>query len=264
MEAAIFDLDGTLVDSEQYGHRIAFNEAFEHFGLPDRWDRELYRELLGTTGGERRLYGWLSSPASESAGRPEEERRQLAKDLHRWKTRRFTEMAAAGAIPVRPGAIDWLDDLAAAGARLAIATTGSREWVIPLLDKTFGRDRFEVVVAGDEVAHRKPDPEAYTVALSRLDVAADQAVAVEDSRPGWESAANAGVTCVVVANEETDLEAAAGPSGPPLVLADFLPLAPAIAPSAIVDRFGVVDSGDADHSPAAVLGRLLACATMER
>jgi putative hydrolase of the HAD superfamily len=75
---------------------------------------------------------------------------------------------------------------------------------VPLLHKVFGRDRFEVVVAGDDVTRRKPDPEAYLVALERLGVAATRAVAVEDSGPGWESAHAAGVACVVVANDETD------------------------------------------------------------
>jgi HAD superfamily hydrolase (TIGR01509 family) len=255
LEAVIFDLDGTLVDSEQHGHRLAFNEAFRHFDLPDRWDEDRYRQLLATTGGERRLFGWLSSPESTFSTRPEPERRQMAQDLHRWKTDRFAAMAAAGEIPARHGVFDWLDALGRHQVRLAVATTGSRRWVLPLLDKTFGADRFEVVVAGDDVAHRKPDPEAYLRTLERLGVTATQAVAVEDSRPGWESAANAHVTCVVVANEETDVTSATGPAGPPLVLDGF-----GAAAGVIADRFGVVKSG---RGPAEMLEQLLARAIME-
>ena len=220
LEAVIFDLDGTLVDSEQHGHRPAFNAAFEAFGLPDRWSPERYRELLTTTGGERRLYGWLSSPESSCCDRPEEERRRLAKELHRWKTERFTAMASAGEIPPREGVEAWLDELGRRGVRLAVATTGSRRWALPLLDKVFGPDRFETVVAGDEVQHRKPDPEAYLMALDRLALLPDVVVAVEDSGPGWESARAAGLTCVVVANDETDRASVADAD---LILDQFVP-----------------------------------------
>lgn len=210
LAAVIFDLDGTLVDSEQQGHRVAFNDAFAALGLPDRWSPQRYRGLLATTGGERRLYQWLSSPESSFCDREEAQRRSMAASLHRWKTDRVEAMAAAGAIPPRDGAMEWLDELAARGVRLAVATTGSRQWALPLLDKVFGLPRFEVVVAGDEVTHRKPDPEAYLVTLARLKVAVTDAVAVEDSGPGFLAAHGAGLACVVVANDETDLDAVAG------------------------------------------------------
>jgi HAD superfamily hydrolase (TIGR01509 family) len=255
LEAVIFDLDGTLVDSEQYGHRVAFNDAFEAFDLPDRWTPQRYRDLLATTGGQRRLFGWLSGPESSYFDRPEAERREMAASLHRWKTDRVEAMAAAGAIPARPGVTDWLDQLSAADVRVAVATTGSRQWAVPLLDKAFGGDRFEVVVAGDDVTRRKPDPEAYLLALDRLGVDRSAAVAVEDSGPGWESARNARLTCVVVANDETNLATVSGPDGAPLIVDGFGP-----APRIIEDRFGVMNS---DHTIVHVLGQLLACASIE-
>ncbi len=256
LHAVIFDLDGTLVDSEQYGHRVAFNDAFEAFGLPDRWTPERYRDLLAVTGGERRLFGWLSGPGSSCAERPEAARRELAAALHRWKTGRVQEMATAGSIPARAGVGEWLEELAGRGVRLAVATTGSRQWAIPLLDKVFGPGRFEVVVAGDDVARRKPDPEAYLLALTRLGLDPAEAVAVEDSGPGWVSARDAGLTCVVVANDETDLTTVAGA---PLIVDGFGPSA-----RIIEDRLGVLNSDSSmRRSPTDVLAQLLARATIE-
>ncbi len=255
LAAVIFDLDGTLVDSEQRGHRVAFNDAFEAFALPDRWTPERYRELLAVTGGERRLYAWLSSPESSFCDRPEPEQRQMAKALHRWKTDRVEAMAAAGAIPAREGVGLWLEDLAGHGIRLAVATTGSRQWAIPLLDQAFGKDRFEVVVAGDDVARRKPDPEAYQLALSRLGIDHTEAVAVEDSGPGWESARAAQVACVIVANAETNLETVADA---PLIIDGFGP-----SPRVLTDRFHVMKSGAGNVTGAtAVIERLIARATI--
>jgi HAD superfamily hydrolase (TIGR01509 family) len=255
LEAVIFDLDGTLVDSEQYGHRVAFNDAFEAFALPDRWTPERYRDLLALTGGERRLYAWLSSPESSFCDRPEEERRHMAASLHRWKTDRVAAMAAAGAIPAREGVADWLEQLSGDGIRLAVATTGSRQWAIPLLDRAFGADRFEVVVAGDDVARRKPDPEAYLVTLSRLGVDHTEVVAVEDSGPGWESARAARLACVIVANAETELDSV---TDAPLILDGFDP-----SPGVIGDRFDVMKS-DAGTPPGVtdMLVRLIARATI--
>lgn len=61
LEAVIFDVDGTLVDSERDGHRVAFNEAFAEAGLPDRWDVDTYGQLLKITGGAKRLGFWLEN-----------------------------------------------------------------------------------------------------------------------------------------------------------------------------------------------------------
>ena len=191
-------MDGTLVDSERDGHRVAFNMAFEEAGMPDRWDEERYGELLAVPGGKRRLSAYF-----EEQGMGEQERDELSGRLHRRKTDLFKEMASEGQIKARPGVVELVDELSEAGVRLGVATTGSREWVDPLLDKLFGAGRFEAVVGGDEVENRKPDPTAYLTALERLGVEAAVAVAVEDSVVGLQAAKAAGLACVVVVNDYT-------------------------------------------------------------
>ncbi|MGI8904434.1 MAG: HAD-IA family hydrolase [Solirubrobacteraceae bacterium] len=198
LQAIAFDVDGTLVDSERDGHRVAFNRAFEEAGLPDRWGVELYGELLDVTGGERRITTYL-----EQRGMARGEREQLAPGLHARKTEIFTEMAKQGEIEPRPGAGELLDELHRAGVRLAIATTGSAGWVHPLLQRLFGIERFETIVTGDEAPERKPDPSVYRLALERLDLPASAAVAVEDSLNGLRAARSAGLACVVVVNDYT-------------------------------------------------------------
>ena len=198
LEAIVFDVDGTLVDSERDGHRVAFNRAFEEAGLPDRWDVERYGELLAVTGGERRIDAYF-----RDEGLPEEERRPLAKRLHARKTEIFTEMASGGEIAPRPGVEELLDELGDAGVRLAVATTGTGAWVHPLLERLFGSGRFEVVVTSDEAPERKPDPSAFRQALSALELPEGAAVAIEDSLNGLRAAKSAGLTCVVVTNDYT-------------------------------------------------------------
>jgi HAD superfamily hydrolase (TIGR01509 family) len=128
---------------------------------------------------------------------------ELVPRLHARKTELFVEMVLSGAVPARPGALRLLDELEAAGVRLAVATTGTATWVRPLLDRHFGLERFESVVTGDEVRMIKPDPEVYRLALSRLGVRAGDAVAVEDSVMGLAAARAAGVRCAVVINDYT-------------------------------------------------------------
>ena len=198
LTAVIFDVDGTLVDSERDGHRVAFNLAFEEFDLPDRWDVETYGELLAITGGKNRLEAWFSDQ-----GMPAEERRDLVPRLHARKTELFQELVAEGKFEPRPGMVRLLDELDAAGVPLAVATTGSREWVDGLLERLFGADRFRFMVAGHEAPERKPDPSAFTMVLERLDVAPESAVAIEDSESGLQAAKSAGMPCVVVVNDYT-------------------------------------------------------------
>ena len=194
----MFDVDGTLVDSERDGHRVAFNLAFEALELPYRWDVELYGKLLRITGGQRRLHHFL-----EGEGVPAEERESLVPELHRRKTELMGELVDDGAVEVRPGARRLLDELAADGVRLAVATTGSRGWVEHLLDRLLPGVAFEAVVTGDEVEARKPDPEAFTLALDRLDLDTARVVVVEDSEEGLEAARAAELATVVVVNGYT-------------------------------------------------------------
>jgi HAD superfamily hydrolase (TIGR01509 family) len=196
--AVIFDVDGTLVDSERDGHRVAFNRAFEDFGLPYRWDEDLYGRLLRVTGGQRRIDGYLAEQ-----GVAEDERQRLAPALHRHKTELLKQMVADGLIEPRPGVRRLLSALSDHGCRLAVATTGSRGWVDQLLYRVLPDIAFEVVVTGDEVAGRKPDPEAFLTALERLGTTPRDTVAVEDSHEGLLAAKSAGLACVLVTNGYT-------------------------------------------------------------
>jgi HAD superfamily hydrolase (TIGR01509 family) len=200
LEAIVFDVDGTLVDSERDGHRVAFNRAFEEAGLPDRWDVDLYGDLLEITGGDRRIKAYF-----ERRGMPAEEAGELARRLHPRKTEIFADMARQGEIEPRPGIRELLDELDHAGVRLAVATTGTGAWVHPLLERSFGAGRFEVVVTADEAPVRKPDPSAHLLAVERLGLseAAACAPAIEDSRNGLEAAKAAELACVIVVNDYT-------------------------------------------------------------
>ncbi|MDQ6798619.1 MAG: HAD-IA family hydrolase [Actinomycetota bacterium] len=244
--AVIFDVDGTLVDSERHGHRVAFNLAFEELDLPWRWDEQTYGRLLRITGGQRRLDQYL-----DGEGVDDDRRAELVPTLHARKTEILSELVASGRIELRPGVRALLDDLLRRRIVLAVATTGSRNWVDKLLGRLLEGIELAAVVTGDDVQTSKPDPEAFIVALDRLGMTAPDAVAVEDSPEGLASAAGAGLACVVVLNDYTaDLDQS-GFDQAELVVDGFgEPGAPAQVRS---DR---VDSGWEGVLDAAVLGRV--------
>lgn len=196
LEAVIFDVDGTLADTERDGHRPAFNDAFARHGLDIDWTPEHYGALLAITGGRRRIAHDLRA---RGFGDPD----QLASDIHRTKTGLFADRVRSGDLTPRPGLTDLVADLRNHGIRVAVATTGSREWVDPLVHNVIGAGIADVVVTGDDVSRLKPDPEVYLSALDELGLRAEDALAVEDSEIGLRAAALAGLATVVVTTAYT-------------------------------------------------------------
>jgi|SRR5690606_4434612 len=202
MKALIFDCDGVLVDTERDGHRVAFNQAFAEFGLGVEWDVALYGELLKIAGGKERMRGYF-----DRAGWPAgvDDRDELILKLHKRKTAIFTELIASGRLPLRSGVVRLVDEAAAAGIRLAVCTTSAPESVGGVLD-LLGPERkarFELVLAGDVVKKKKPDPEIYVLARERLGLAARDCMVIEDSRNGLLAALGAGMPCLITTSAYT-------------------------------------------------------------
>jgi HAD superfamily hydrolase (TIGR01509 family) len=198
LAALIWDVDGTMAETERDGHRVAFNESFAAFGLPWDWSVERYTELLRVTGGrERLLYDMQSRP---DAPPDVQERERLALALHAEKNRRYAAIVERGDIPLRPGVLRLLREAAAAGLRQGIATTTSRSNLEALLSQQLGGDwraLFAAIVCGEDAPLRKPDPQVYHLCLDRLALDPEEALAIEDSPNGLAAATAAGVPTLV-------------------------------------------------------------------
>jgi HAD superfamily hydrolase (TIGR01509 family) len=204
LQALIFDVDGTLADTEHDGHRPAFNAAFAEHGLAWHWNERLYGELLDVTGGKERIrhYAQLYEPAF--LARPDAD--ELIRTLHATKTRHYLSLLDEGDIPLRPGIAGLIAEARAAGLRLAIATTTTPENVTTLLAASLAPGAaawFEVIGAGDVVPAKKPAPDIYLWVLERLRLPAAACLAIEDSANGLRAALVAGVPTVVTESEYT-------------------------------------------------------------
>ncbi|MCQ9375406.1 HAD-IA family hydrolase [Methyloversatilis sp. XJ19-13] len=196
-DALIFDVDGTLADTEE-AHRTAFNLAFEQLDLGWTWTRTEYRSLLATTGGKERIVRHIAALDLADAERA----RLLARvpQIHAAKTRFYSAVVRDGAVPLRPGVARLLDEAQHAGCRLAIASTTTAINVDALLHATLGAralERFAVIACGDQVAAKKPAPDIYLLALEHLGVRADRTIAFEDSLNGLRAARAAGLWTVI-------------------------------------------------------------------
>lgn len=197
LRALIFDVDGTLADTEET-HRRAFNASFAAAGLPWWWNRDTYRWLLRVAGGRQRLRAFAAASNDGLAERRDFER--ILRDLHEDKTRRYDAALRERPLPLRPGIARLLDEARDDGVRVAIATTTTAANLGALLEPHFGaawRRRFAAIVCGGDVPRLKPAPDAYLEALRRLGLGADQALAFEDSANGIASARAAGLAVVV-------------------------------------------------------------------
>ena len=201
LKCLIFDVDGTLANTERDGHRVAFNRGFAEAKLDWHWSVDFYGELLTVSGGKERIKYFLKRYLPNF--QPEGKLDDFIAHLHKLKTKHYLELLRSGAIALRPGTKRLIEEARAAGLILAIATTTSLPNVIALLEKYLDLDWFAVIAAGDIVPAKKPAPDIYHYVVKRLDLPRDSFIVIEDSDNGLESAIAAGLTTVVTVNNYT-------------------------------------------------------------
>jgi len=237
----VLDCDGTLADTERYGHLPAFNRTFAEAGLDLVWSEDDYADKLRIGGGKERMASVLTPDFVRAHGLPTDPdgQRDLLAGWHRTKTAHYVEMVRAGQLPARPGIARLLPAALDAGWTVAVASTSAMPSVQAVLRSVVGDAvaRRIPVFAGDAVGAKKPAPDIYRLAVSSLGADPARTLAVEDSHNGLRSALAAGLGCVVTVNgytREEDFTGAAlvldslGDPGtdPVRVLADPLGVAP--------------------------------------
>jgi HAD superfamily hydrolase (TIGR01509 family) len=211
MTTLLLDCDGVLADTERFGHLPAFNATFREFALPVEWSVEEYGRLLSIGGGKERMASMLTPAFIAEAALPSDPA-ALAAELARWhkrKTEIYTAFVAEGRLPARPGIRRIVEAAQDAGWTLAVCSTSAEPSVRAILDHVIGPERaarFDLVLAGDVVAHKKPAPDIYCLALERLGVTPASALVIEDSRNGLLAAVGAGLRCAITINGYTEAE----------------------------------------------------------
>jgi len=205
LKALLFDVDGTLADTEADGHRVAFNKAFVEAGLDWNWSVDTYGELLAVTGGKERIKFFVNDFLTDFS--VDGDINEFAAALHKRKTHFYLEMTQNGEIPLRTGVERFLREVREAGLRLGIATTTTPANVSYLLKATLGEesiDWFEVIAAGDIVPAKKPAPDIYTYAMEQMNISPQETLAFEDSENGILSSTAAGLKTVITTNAYTE------------------------------------------------------------
>ena len=208
LQALIFDVDGTLADTEA-AHLAAFNRAFAEEGRDWRWSEEQYMQLLEISGGkERILHYWQQvQPDLVDIGAGV---RDTVERIHELKTSFYEQTVQDGAVQLRPGVLALIESTHAAGVKLAIATTTSPINIATLLRKALGEDwahYLAVVEDTSTAAHKKPHPQVYTQTLEKLGLPAAVCLAFEDSANGLHAAQAAGLAVIVTPHAFTDRKA---------------------------------------------------------
>ena len=220
VHAILWDMDGVLAETERDGHRVAFNQIFEQYQLDTQWDVDHYGTLLAVGGGKERMtaywnqVGWpqqtafFGATSTEDEENAQQDRQTKVKELHEAKTKAFNTIIQAGTVPLRPGVARLMDAALAANIQLAVCSTSNEQAVQNLVQTLLGPDRAAqiTIFAGDCVAHKKPAPDIYQLAVDTLDLDKTKCVIIEDSGIGFQAAQAAEIGCIVTTNTYTEHE----------------------------------------------------------
>lgn len=208
LQALIFDVDGTLADTERHGHRVAFNQTFAAAGLDWHWSEERYGQLVEIGGGKERILHYINHDRPQFPPPPPPQTLESwVAGLHQDKSQRYGDLLRQGHLPPRPGVQRLIQEARSAGVRLAIATTSALPNALAVLETALGAASaawFEVIAAGDVVAQKKPAPDIYRYVLERMGLPASACMAIEDSAQGLRSAMAAGLSTVITTNGYTE------------------------------------------------------------
>jgi HAD superfamily hydrolase (TIGR01509 family) len=205
IKAVFFDQDGVIIDTERDGHRVSFNMAFKEFGFTDEWSVDYYHELLQIAGGKERMkHHWKTRGFSRPLS--EEEIDSLVKEMHKRKTALFVDLISSGKLPLRPGVHRFMKEAMDSGLKIAVCTTSNEQAAKAITEYILSDIKFDLVLAGDVVSKKKPDPEIYNLALSKLELAPGEAFVVEDSKNGVAAAKAAELQTIVTTNPYTEKE----------------------------------------------------------
>lgn len=196
LKAVIFGAIGTLTETSEM-QRQAFNQAFAEAGHKIVWDQVTYREMVS---GAQAVVGGQSRIRINAAVQGVELDDAAVAELHAAKSRHFQDMMKGSGLPLNRGVEALIKDAKRAGLSVAFASTTSRSNV----DAMFAamrpaiRDRFDLVLSGDNVETPKPAPDIYIAALKKLGLDSSEVIAIEDSAPSMAAALAAGIATFVV------------------------------------------------------------------
>ena len=198
-------MDGTIVDTEKDGHRVAFNEAFSRSGIRAEWSVEDYHQLLQIAGGKERMKFYFQGKGRKYL--PEEKSLdELVQQLHLLKTEIFVSLIETGMLPLRPGIKRIMKEANEKGILLGICTTSNEKAVKAIINSLLAEVKIDLILAGDVVTKKKPDPEIYLLALEKTGFSANEALVVEDSENGVIAGKEAHIKVLATVNEYTKNE----------------------------------------------------------
>ncbi len=199
LKLLIFDVDGTLADTERYGHLPASNDAMKELGLPLHWSWEEFLKLLPIPGNVNRLRAAL-----QQRGYSAEEIESLAERFAPLKQRIYIEKYLP-ALRLRPGIRELIARAIETGKELAIVSTSYESQIRALLENQLSQfaPHFRVILGKESGKKTGPEGTLYGTCLQRTGFLADEALAIEDSAEGLRAAGAVGIPAVVFYNDYT-------------------------------------------------------------